>query len=99
LAVPAQTVSGDYIPVTGRAIEFNIATADLNVLQINDVRGSEPASLVLSLGSILAKIQSIAQAPIITTGDYHVAVDTELPLADAANNPISRLEILVSIGE
>ena len=99
LAVPAQTVSGDYIPVAGLAIEFNVPTSDLNVLQINDVRGSEPASLVLSLGTILAKIQSIAQVPIITTGDYHVAVDTELPLTDAANNPISRLEILVSIGE
>ena len=70
----------------------------LNVLQINDVRSSEPASLVLSLESILAKIQSIARVPMIATGEYHIAVDTELPLADAANNPISKLEIPVSIG-
>ena len=98
LAVPAQTVSGDYIPVAGPAIEFNVATADLNVLQINDIRRG-PASLVLSLESLLTKIQSIARVPVVATGEYHIAVDTELPLADAANNPISKLEILVSIGD
>ena len=98
LAVPAQTVSGDYIPVAGPAIEFNVATADLNVLQINDIRRG-PASLVLSLESLLTKIQSIARVPMVATGEYHIAVDTELPLADAANNPISKLEILVSIGD
>ena len=98
LAVPAQTVSGDYIPVAGPAIEFNVATADLNVLQINDIRRG-PASLVLSLESLLTKIQSIARVPMVATGEYRITVDTELPLADAANNPISKLEILVSIGD
>jgi hypothetical protein len=34
----------------------------------------------------------------ISTGDYHIAIETDLPMADAANNPISTLEILVSIG-
>ena len=32
LAVPAQTVSGDYIPVAGPAIEFNVATADFECI-------------------------------------------------------------------
>ena len=88
--MPAQTVSGDYIPVAGPAIEFNVATADLNVLQINDVRSSEPV-LGNELGIDTGKNTSIARVPMIATGEYHIAVDTELPLADAANNPISKL--------
>ena len=98
LGFPAQTVTGIYSPVGGAAIEFNVATAELNVLQISDIRGSEPSSLLLNLDSVLAKIESIARVPMISTGDYHIAVETDLPMADAANNPISKLEILVSIG-
>jgi len=98
LGVPAQTVTGIYSPAGGAAIEFNVATAELNVLQISDIRGSEPSSLLLNLDAVLAKIESIARVPMISTGDYHIALETDLPMADAANNPISKLEILVSIG-
>ena len=99
LSVPAQTVAGEYIPVVGPAIEFNAAASELNVLRVSNVRSSEPASLLLEMESILAKLESIASVPMISAGDYHVLVETDLPLADAANNPISKIEILVSIGK
>ena len=54
---------------------------------------------MLSLETILTRLQSIARVPTITSGEYRVEVDTELPLTDAANNFKSQIEILVSIWE
>jgi hypothetical protein len=96
--VPAQIVSATYISVEGVLVSVDFENVDLDLIRASGDGAAYPASLNVKLLSILSKVDFLAPSGLLSEGDFHLSVTTDLPLTDANSNAVNQLDVLFSVG-
>jgi len=100
ITVPAGLATGTYDKGNGTSVAFSLANGEVDAYSItaaNAVTGM-PASLDVKLGALFdAFVNAGGASDIIQEGSYHVAIETTLPLQNAANETVTTFGGVVTL--
>ena len=57
-----------------------------------------PSSLNVKLFSLLSKVDFISPSGLLSVGNFHFSVATDLPFTGGAKNPVNQLDVIFSVG-
>ena len=89
IILPEQTITASIVTGTGVSASLTVENADADVLALVNHRAQMPASLDLKLASLIEKLPGIDLQELLAEGNYHLAIDTDLPIESSDGQSIS----------
>ena len=89
IILPEQTITASIVSATGLGLSLTVENADADVLALVNHRAQMPASLDLKLASLLEKLPGIDLQDFLVNGNYHLAIETDLPIESSDGQDIS----------
>ncbi|EAS46309.1 hypothetical protein GB2207_00010 [marine gamma proteobacterium HTCC2207] len=97
ITVPAQNLSASYLTRDGVKVDIAVVNADLDVLTVTSAGAGYPATLEFKLLSLIAKLNGLPLADILSAGVFHIDVITSMPLIDPSGLAVDGVRAVVAI--
>ena len=97
ITVPPQAIKATYKTRAGVEIDIEVGNVDPDVLTITKGSEAYPATLEVKLVSLIAQLNSLPLADILSAGLYHLDVTTALPLRAPTGESVKGVSAVVQI--
>ena len=97
ITVPAQTLTASYITEAGVSVEVSLSNDDADVLSVTSAGASYPAALEVKLLALIAKLNELPLADILSAGFFTIDVTTSIPLKATDSTAVTGLSAIVEI--
>ena len=97
ITVPAQTLTASYITEAGVSVEVFLSNDDADVLSVTSAGASYPAALEVKLLALIAKLNELPLADILSAGFFTIDVTTSIPLKATDSTAVTGLSAIVEI--
>jgi hypothetical protein len=97
ITVPAQTLTASYITEAGVSVKVSLSNDDADVLSVTSAGASYPAALEVKLLALIAKLNELPLADILSAGFFTIDVTTSIPLKATDSTAVTGLSAIVEI--
>jgi hypothetical protein len=97
-SVPEQIVNLTYAVSGGASVDVAMTNLDADIISVTSGGANYPNSLNMKLFSLLSKVDFISPSGLLSVGNFHLSVTTDLPFTDGTNNPVNQLDVVFSVG-